>query len=262
MIWFSARISQKQVLLNLAIIAVLSVPLFGQNPYDPVLDGGIMPFQAYDDGNADSVNLATGNLSLHIPLVSFPQRGGKLHADYNIAYNSPAVAQYVCPIIGRPCVWQGAGSGPNLVTVLANIFPQIGTQIAYTCGTACNATYGTVTESDQTHHPMGWINTNGTTSQLRSLDGSGFLATWVNNVSQTVVDRNGVTYYCPTPSSASNPCVATDPSGNQLIFNVDCCAAYGFTDTMGRQIPPVNSGNWTVQGPTGAPLPIKLAAPQ
>ena len=53
----------------------------------------------------DAVNVATGNLFLHIPLVSFPQRGGKLHLDFKIYYSSPSYQQFYCTKIQRYCAW-------------------------------------------------------------------------------------------------------------------------------------------------------------
>src|SRR5262245_4024549 len=88
-----------------------------QVTYDPSLQTGVVPFQSYHGSDIDSINLATGELSLHIPLVSFPQLGGKIHQNYSIVYTSPGYQQVTtCPLPMRPCVtsWlavQGGGSG-------------------------------------------------------------------------------------------------------------------------------------------------------
>src|SRR5437762_7541429 len=39
------------------------------------LGQGVRPYDSIDGGPLDSISLTTGGLSLHIPLVSFPQRG-------------------------------------------------------------------------------------------------------------------------------------------------------------------------------------------
>ncbi len=44
------------------------------NPYD----GYNRPFGPYLDTDPDSINILTGDLSLHIPFVSYPQRGDDL----------------------------------------------------------------------------------------------------------------------------------------------------------------------------------------
>jgi RHS repeat-associated protein len=246
-LWTSFR--HPLLLVVLAVLFLLSMvsPCTAQAPYDPVLDQGIMPFQAYDGGNFDSVNLATGTLTLHIPLVSFPQRGGKLRADFKISYNSPSFGSVTCTYEDYGCRWN-VSAYPTPVSIVADTFVSVGAKIAYSCGTNCNATYSTFSESDGSTHPGGW--TNATTAQARSLDGSGFLGTVASTPFNTVVDRRGVTYYCPLNSNfTSNPCVATDPNGNQMTFNV-CCSFMGFTDTMGRQVP-APASPWNVPGPNG-----------
>jgi hypothetical protein len=42
---------------------------------NPNTDVGLNPFGSYDGSGIDSVNLATGDLTIHIPLFSYPQRG-------------------------------------------------------------------------------------------------------------------------------------------------------------------------------------------
>jgi YD repeat-containing protein len=231
-------------------VIVLGFSLFAQS-YDPVLETGIAPFQSYGGGSVDSVNLATGNLSLHIPLVSFPQRGGVLHANFLLSHNSTTIHKY-CPYI-TACFWRTAGDA----YVVANnnqvgIVPDIGNPVNLPDGTT---------------HIMGMTDTTGgsyPTTHLRSVDGSGLHETQIASqagLSDTIVDRNGVTYYCPPNSSTtSNPCTLTDANGNQLTFNM-CCGPLGFTDTMGRQIPnpPSPPGNWIVPGPNGASATYQIS---
>ena len=95
--------------LSLTCISLLvASPIQVQAPYDPVLDMGVVPFRSYNGGDLDSVNLATGAVSLHIPLVSFPQRGGKLRLDYQISY-SPNTAYVYCPGFSQPCFYLYTG---------------------------------------------------------------------------------------------------------------------------------------------------------
>ena len=46
---------------------------------DPTLERGMKPYGTFEGGSIDSISTTNGNLNLHIPLVSYPQRGGKLH---------------------------------------------------------------------------------------------------------------------------------------------------------------------------------------
>src|SRR5579864_3044335 len=48
---------------------------------DPIFEQGLKPFGSFQGGDIDNVNLLNGYVNLHIPLVSYPQRGGKLHLD-------------------------------------------------------------------------------------------------------------------------------------------------------------------------------------
>jgi len=63
-------------------IFVLTLPLAAQQSAN--LEQGLKPFGTYRGGNLDSVSMTNGNLTLHIPLVSYPQRGGKLRLDFFI----------------------------------------------------------------------------------------------------------------------------------------------------------------------------------
>lgn len=61
----------------------------------PNTDNGIKSFGSYEGGGIDTVNLQNGNVSIHIPLFSYPQRG-KLPLRYWVQGNSKnwQVGQY------------------------------------------------------------------------------------------------------------------------------------------------------------------------
>lgn len=48
---------------------------------------GSSPYATYNGGNIDSINPVSGNVFLHIPLLSYPQRGHALRLAFNIYYN-------------------------------------------------------------------------------------------------------------------------------------------------------------------------------
>ncbi len=58
---------------------------------DPALEAGLKPFGTFQGSNIDFVSTTTGRLHVHIPLLSYPQRGGRLHADYFIVYDKPGL---------------------------------------------------------------------------------------------------------------------------------------------------------------------------
>jgi hypothetical protein len=61
-------------------------PAFGQVSNDPGL--GISPTGVYDGSSFESVSLENGNVALHIPLLTYPQRG-KLNFSFSIYFNRP-----------------------------------------------------------------------------------------------------------------------------------------------------------------------------
>ncbi len=64
------------------IIAILMITAPSAAQTDPALEEGLKPFGSFHGGNIDSVNTTTGKLEVHIPLISFPQRGSRLRLNY------------------------------------------------------------------------------------------------------------------------------------------------------------------------------------
>jgi len=54
---------------------------------NPNLEIGLKPFGSYDTSGFDSVSVTNGNLTMHIPLFSVPQRGDFTSPTY-ITYNA------------------------------------------------------------------------------------------------------------------------------------------------------------------------------
>jgi RHS repeat-associated protein len=241
--------------LAVAAFAVLESSLFAQAPYDPVLDQGIMPFQSYEGGNLDSVNLATGALNLHIPLVSFPQRGGKLDLRYFITHSNFGLTM-TCPGYNQPCYFTSAGI---YVSVINGSFPGINTA-TYSTGTGTYEASISIKEADGSTHLLGWTSS----SQARAVDGSGFFL----DASSTITDGRGVRTYQTTPGSTT--WITSDPNGNQMTHD----AFQGVTDTLGRVIPnPPGVGtqdfsnchagttiafNWVIPAPGGNSATYKI----
>jgi len=63
----------RRLLAAVAVILSTGISLLGQD--SPNMEQGIKPYGSYHGGDLDSVNLLNGNLTLHIPLISYPQRG-------------------------------------------------------------------------------------------------------------------------------------------------------------------------------------------
>src|SRR5690242_9259430 len=48
----------------------------------PHLENGVKSFGSYDGGSFDTINLLNGNINFHLPLFSYPQRGGSIPVAY------------------------------------------------------------------------------------------------------------------------------------------------------------------------------------
>src|SRR5215813_6001639 len=72
----------------LVFFAAFVAKTYGQT--DVNLAQGLEPYKTYMGGNLDPVSLTNGNVALHIPLVSYPQRGGRLNLGFFLRYNNKA----------------------------------------------------------------------------------------------------------------------------------------------------------------------------
>ena len=72
------------------VAALLTFSTSASAQTEPLYEQGLKPYGSFQGGSIDSVSLATQKLSLHIPLVSYSQRGGKLHVGFFINYTNGA----------------------------------------------------------------------------------------------------------------------------------------------------------------------------
>ncbi len=87
---------------------------------NPNLETGFKPYGSYDDSDFDSVNLATGNLTVHIPLFEYPQRGN-LDEQVYLVYNAKGWIVYLDCITQGNCtpLWQWrTGAQPHGIQLL------------------------------------------------------------------------------------------------------------------------------------------------
>ena len=63
----------KRVCLVCALLLIAALPSMAQDPSD--FEKGFQPYQSYGLTDFDTINLLNGNLLLHIPIISYPQRG-------------------------------------------------------------------------------------------------------------------------------------------------------------------------------------------
>jgi RHS repeat-associated protein len=248
----------------------ISAPLaLGQSSSSPV-DVGLQGYHDYHGGDIDHVNLDNGNLTINIPIVSYPQRGDALKMDFGVVYNGTGRAyQEQCPPAPGYCDWTWLNTNaanesmaitPNgyQLATFGSSTPSLfdlqqisGGEVALTLGNTNPAvhyneySWGT---ADGGSHLAGGI----PTGQI-ALDGSGFQAGWTETTYTTgnsptitctwdctlpsifsdpklIATNNGITYM--TTNANNEGLVRMDADGNYIAFNYP-----NFTDTAGRTIP-------------------------
>ncbi len=213
------------------------------------VEQGIKPYGSYEGGDIDSVSMANGSLTLNLPLISYPQRGGKLNVGFNLVYANPWLQPWAshCNPFNHFC----SNTGYNLVYFTDPSTCGYTNPSGGTCGTAmsvpasfarsigevyqgpqcCPQTvrYFTVTEPDGSVHELGG------SAPARSVDATGY-AFWPGTDPNTgtldtagrLYDRQGNLYDFTT----GQPGKVEDPNGNLVTATTT-----GWTDTMGRAIP-------------------------
>ncbi len=233
------------------------------------ISAGLQAYQSYHGGAIDQVNLSNGNLHLSIPLISYPQRGGKLKLDFSLQFNGKP--QSVSPVCVQnfpqpPDCSQYAWIKPpnssysNWHVVDAQDLSTTSHVVKVALGGKNYQTYQSIvwiTPDGASHPGAGAPSGSGQSGQV-SLDGSGFYTGYPVMVGASgsctshcfTSDSNGISYY---PSTGVK---REDSNGNWIATAADGT----MTDTMGRVIPPIPAtptaanSNSSV-GCTG-PLPI------
>jgi len=196
---------------------------------------GILPFSTQVGGPYDSIDLATSNISLQMPVRS---KAGKLSFSYSLAGNSHAwVSSYgtmegTSSLLGAPTV-ADLGARITYTTTKSN---------GETCGGQYFYTYSNfaVVDSTGAAHtvPIGFSGCNaGQTSGVTS-DGSSYtvLISWPANCSPPGCAL-GETIYDPSGNKSSG--TLTDPDGVTIVSSTtyggsgDSIPTTTYTDTLG-----------------------------
>src|SRR6266700_494262 len=110
---------------------------------------GFKPYGSYQGSDIDTVNLSNGHVDLQLPIVGYPQRGGKLGLNFMVRYDASHWYESMdCskgPQFG--CIFQWKGGGGRLRLG----WEQIGDVRSFLGQT------GSVTLPDGSVHPMGWV---------------------------------------------------------------------------------------------------------
>ena len=214
---------------------------------DQDFETGLNPYRTYQAGNIDSINLLNHGLNVDIPLISYPQRGGKLSLAFDLHYINQG-NWYNCNPGSNCTTFYGSGQAlTNGFGVILKNWPSI-------WGATCQSLgdqYGTwtcqasATMSDGSNHSMYPL----TVTSWESNDTSGFqmdgFTLNATNNPPLLIDANGTRYsqtYTPSlfpgpvgGESAPNyvPTLVEDANGNEISYSQTA----GWTDTMGLQIP-------------------------
>lgn len=189
-----AALRVRVVLLSILFL-VNALYAHGQDPAG--LEQGIKLFGSYDGGNIDTVSMVNGSLSLHIPLVSYPQVGGKLKVGFSIIYSTPILTpsgRQSCNIAGE-CF--PAGVSYNLtrrgITIVPDFGPGVFPNTTVLAGNQNSSLVDySVTEPDGATHHLGETDTTGASTNWIARDASGYA---LNINSLTLTDRDGIRYF-------------------------------------------------------------------
>jgi hypothetical protein len=246
-----------QILFAALTISLLLCPLaFAQS--DISLEQGMKPYGSFMGGNIDSVSLSNGNLTLHIPLVSYPQRGGRLSLTFFLRYNNKGyhiASQTFTNGLGLKqtashWVWDGVGVDVQRDQLweyrsneaLYSVPGDNGTQ------TVPITTYSVTTPDGSSHTTA--VSRGAYTFGDGMMDGAEL---GQYGVIHLIDPTNPIT----TPTSCPGysylptswyPVLSQDPNGNKISTTVN-----GWVDTLGRLIP--GQPNCPVVYPVTGPTP-------
>ena len=200
-------------------IGVSTTVAFGQNA--PNIENGLKSFGSYHDSDVDTVNLQNGNLMFHVPLFTYPQRGGKISLSYAFINSSKnwQVVQYQDSQHNTHSKWVLAE--PASVYIGANVGLSAQRARIVTTDPAGNVTttlegYAITTPDEAVH----WLPENLANNNMVSVDNSGFQYTLTASAiadrsrdTAIATDRHGSQYYFPRISHPTPPASNSTPVG-------------------------------------------------
>jgi len=241
------------MLRRASFLAAIFSLLFASVAYaqtTPDTEEGVKPYGVYSEGDIDSVSMTSGNLLLHIPVVSYPQRGNQLNLSFHLYYSNKGWTRVAAAQTGH-YIWQNFGfSG---VTFAMDDLQQTGEQIVQiSCltdtgkkggGTCPKMQLPFIISPDGSRHqvgtlPGGALNNSGSGE---TVDGTGMMyipPAGNGPAIYTAIDRNGVRSLSgvPDPNNANaTDSILEDTEGNEIVQSTT-----GWTDTLGRNLP----GTW------------------
>src|SRR5437016_5666651 len=213
------------VLIKSLLLTLAGVSAYAQ--VQPNIEGGMHAFGSYHGGEVDAVSLSNGNVLYKIPLLSYPQRGGRLGIEYFLAGNAKkwqvALHETAASNGGVNSTYYWTAINVNTVDAYG-ISSSLTVEVRRTRTVSLDPVSGQQIEGDfdyrvvmpdgATHLLFGPLDDAGT--MFKSYDISGFQFTLVpgqrsdhRDDSGVLVDRNGTHYFyavisVPSGSIATN----------------------------------------------------------
>lgn len=221
---------------RLAPVLFILVLLAGQScttkaQTNPNLETGLKAYGSYAGGNIDNISISTGNLNLHIPLFSYPQRGS-MPGSLSIGYNGKNWFVYQhCEY--SICTDQWKWTNSNVHGVYINVDGTVGISWVQEAP-GVPADVFTAYTSDGGTHMM-----TGTGGAYYSTDGSGIFYGGTISTSGPVRTKDGV-----------QP-LTSDNNGNWMTSQAYGIASYPgtlTTDTLGRNLNPTGTSTTDYSG--------------
>jgi RHS repeat-associated protein len=235
--------------------AFLLVSLPASAQVDQAFETGLNPYRSYQSGNIDTISLWNRQLNVDIPIISYPQRGGKLPLNFVLHYANLG-NWYDENCSTNPCSYTSSGIFPNsgFGVIQAGTVSNAGG----TCGTDGNnnqdeiCDYSLVLADGSGSSMSPTNNTTWKSNDLRGFQLSNFNE-GKNSPSALLSDRNGISYEANSSSPPGNllplfsyaiftnpPGQVEDTNGNYITYQPygsGLNPGIGWTDTMGRNIP-------------------------
>ena len=224
----------------LAAVAACSLSLYSQAPE---VNTPALPFdQSISDG-IDNIDLSSGLnlLSVDIPLINYPQVGGKLQLGFSLYYVEPTTASNLKPhgnggwfiVENGNALTDDTFGGPLNISAPSPTYENIGLRVVRPAKVADFMAYdGSIYQSVNASGVSFSPSVNVLSGYYGLVPGTVLLPDGtdvVMNSTCTVYDWNEADISCEAP-------LRKDPSGNSITFTTTGSSP-GWTDTAGRHIP-------------------------
>jgi RHS repeat-associated protein len=247
------------------LILVAASLSWGQMPDIP--DKGFRPFGSYQLSDIDAVNLTNGNLIVHIPIVSYPQRGDVPPLSLSVRFNNPRWSvkfQYNGQTNDGNdmwfAYWGDDGAGTEIVRDNTYSLAEYDYNLYNIDPNEPGAGVIHIVDSLGAHHAVeqtsGDPNQGFFRSPMESIDGTGLkvdpsgcvYSGGLCNAGAAVTDGNGVRHIMANINVATHP-VPPDLASDQERVAYEISTANGFAesteDANGNKITALPGRGWT-----------------